>query len=133
MVIIDEHPFSDDLVLCSFRYSLTYVNRMRGVSTAKYEMAFKAWSVHKWAINNLEAVFNGEIYYKTPRWLLLGESKPDYSLMYQLAPMNIHPLTLPLFPYQDYGARFMVQTLLKTGYVLNTDDVGLGRLTQLSR
>ena len=130
MVIIDEHPVIPELVLCSFKYSLYYLNRIRGIPTARYEPAFKAWSVHKMAIPNIEQVFNGELFYKTPRWFLLNLPKPDYSSMYQLAPMTLTQLALPLFPYQEYGAKFMIQTLLQKGVVLNCDDVGLGKSPQ---
>ena len=55
---------------------------------------------------------------------------PDMSKMYEITDKSIVAPTLKLKPYdyQDYGIRFMIDKILKNGFVLNADDVGLGNI-----
>ena len=57
---------------------------------------------------------------------------PDMSAMYKISDSSIKSPTLKLKPYdyQDYGIRFMIDKILKRGFVLNADDVGLGNIWQ---
>jgi hypothetical protein len=110
-------------------YSLDYVNRFRKIPGARFEKENKRWLVPVGAMEWFEEQFQGEIVYKTPRWVILDEPMPDYSKMYTLR----HNIPLPVmklnpFDYQKYGIKFMVDKLLDIGFVINADDVGLGRL-----
>lgn len=109
-----------------------YRNRIKQIPTATYDPGTTQWVVEPFMLGTLEHEFAGELVYKTPRWVILNQPMPDMSAMYEITDKSIQAPSLKLKPYdyQDYGIRFMIDKILKRGFVLNADDVGLGKTIQ---
>lgn len=109
-----------------------YRHRIKEIPTATFDPNTKQWIIESFMLGTLEQKFQGELVYKTPRWVILNEPMPDMSAMYQITDKSITAPVLKLNPYdyQDYGIRFMVDKILQKGFVLNADDVGLGKTIQ---
>lgn len=113
------------------KYSTYYVNKFRKIPGATFDKPNKRWIVPVGAFSWFEQEFKGEIIYKSPRWVILNEPMPDYTAMYKLK----HDITVPKmklkpFDYQIYGIKFMVDKLLDKHFIINADDVGLGKTIQ---
>ena len=109
-----------------------YRTRLKNIPTAKFDAESKLWIIESYMLGTLEREFAGELVYKTPRWVILKQPMPDMSAMYQISDSSIEVPKLRLNPYdyQDYGIRFMIDKILQEGFVLNADDVGLGKTIQ---
>lgn len=76
----------------------------------------------------IRAEFDGEIYYKTPLWKLLGQERPEKRPVEYLGPEPVVPaLALKPYDYQIEGIKFMIDRLNNEGFVLCSDAVGLGK------
>lgn len=107
-----------------------YGERLKKVG-ARYDYDHKVWFIKRVYINAFEKEFHGEVYYKTPLWVIKNEPAPDYSAMYQVSSdIKIPSLRLGLYNYQDFGARFMIDRILTHGFVINADGVGIGKTCQ---
>jgi len=106
-----------------------YRSRICKIPTAYFNHTLKQWILESYMLGTLEKEFEGELVYKTPRWVILNEPMPDMSKMYEITDKSIKCPSLKLQPYdyQDYGIRFMIDKLLKHNMVLNSDSVGLGK------
>ena len=106
-----------------------YRDRIKKIPTAKWDNDTRQWSVDLSSLDFLELEFDGELVYKTPKWILHGEPMPDMSEMYAIQDKTIKTpnMKLQLFDYQDYGVRFMIDKILQHRWVINADDVGLGK------
>lgn len=114
----------------SIKADYFYRNRIKdAVPSALFDQNTKQWIVPFCTLGLLEKEFQGELVYKTPRWVMLNQPMPDMSAMYKISDSSIKSPALKLKPYdyQDYGIRFMIDKILKRGFVLNADDVGLGK------
>lgn len=114
----------------SIKADYFYRNRIKdAVPSAMFDQNTKQWIVPFCTLGLLEKEFQGELVYKTPRWVMLNQPMPDMSAMYKISDSSIKSPALKLKPYdyQDYGIRFMIDKILKRGFVLNADDVGLGK------
>ena len=79
----------------------------------------------------IRAEFDGEIYYKTPLWKLLGQSEPEKAEIKFFGPEpDVPSLALKPYEYQNEGIKFMIDRLNNEGFVLNGDGVGLGKTLQ---
>lgn len=116
----------------SIKADYFYRDRIKKIPTAQFNFDTKQWIIEDFMLGTLEAEFNGELVYKTPRWVILNQPMPDMSAMYKITNTSIKAPTLKLKPYdyQDYGIRFMIDKILQRGFVLNADDVGLGKTIQ---
>jgi SNF2 family DNA or RNA helicase len=116
----------------SIKADYFYRDRIKQIPTAQFNFDTKQWIIEDFMLGQLEHDFQGELVYKTPRWVILRQPMPDMSAMYQITDTSIQAPSLKLNPYdyQDYGIRFMVDKILKRGFVLNADDVGLGKTIQ---
>lgn len=116
----------------SIKADYFYRNRIKNVPTATFNPDTKQWVIESFMLGALERMFSGELVFKTPRWVILNQPMPDMSAMYQIVDKSIAAPTLKLKPYdyQDYGIRFMIDKILQKGFVLNADDVGLGKTIQ---
>lgn len=108
-----------------------YGQRLRSIPGMRFDPDRKIW----WSIRNtifdFDREFHGEVYYKTPLWLIEGKPAPDYSRLYYVDPsILLPPMKLPLYNYQVFGARFMIDRILKHGFVINADGVGIGKTAQ---
>lgn len=116
----------------SIKADYYYRDRIKQIPTAMFDHNTKQWIIEDFMLGTLESNFAGELVYKTPRWVILNQPMPDMSAMYQINDKSIVAPTLNLKPYdyQDYGIRFMIDKILQEGFVLNADDVGLGKTIQ---
>ena len=116
----------------SIKADYFYRTRIKNVPTATFNFDTKQWVVESFMLGELERRFAGELVYKTPRWVILNEPMPDMSAMYKLSRDDIAVPAMKLLPYdyQTYGMKFMIDKVEKQGFVLNADDVGLGKTIQ---
>lgn len=116
----------------SIKADYFYRDRIKQIPTATFDPNTKQWLVESFMLGTLENNFAGELVYKTPRWVILNQPMPDMSAMYKISDTSITAPILKLQPYdyQDYGMRFMIDKILTEGFVLNADDVGLGKTIQ---
>lgn len=116
----------------SIKADYFYRDRIKQIPTATFDPNTKQWLVESFMLGTLENNFAGELVYKTPRWVILNQPMPDMSAMYKISDTSIVAPILKLQPYdyQDYGMRFMIDKILTEGFVLNADDVGLGKTIQ---
>lgn len=128
MLTITQLPDKRLAIKCDYYYR----DRIKKIPTAHFEYSIKHWIIESFALGALEAEFQGELVYKTPRWIILNQPMPDLSKMYEITDKSIKSPDLKLKPYdyQDYGIRFMIDKILKHNFVLNSDDVGLGKTIQ---
>lgn len=88
----------------------------------------KVWLVQRNDIDILINTFRGEIYFKTPEWFIKNQPMPDMRKMYYVDPNIVLPdMKVPLFDYQVFGARFMIDRMLRNGLAINADGCGLGK------
>ena len=114
----------------SIKADYFYRNRIKNaVPSALFDQNTKQWIVPFCTLGLLEHEFQGELVYKTPRWVMLNQPMPDMSAMYKITNQSIQVPALKLKPYdyQDYGIRFMIDKILQKGFIINADDVGLGK------
>lgn len=116
----------------SIKADYYYRDRIKRIPTATFDPHTKQWVIEDFMLGVLEQNFAGELVYKTPRWVILNQPMPDMSAMYKISDNTIKAPILKLKPYdyQDYGIRFMIDKVLQEGFVLNADDVGLGKTIQ---
>lgn len=115
----------------SIKADYFYRQRLRAIPTAIFDVNRKEWIIENFMLGLLEQKFNGELVYKTPRWVILNEKPPDMSQMYQIRNNIQAPaLNAKLYDYQDFGVRFMIDKILIHNFVINADDVGLGKTIQ---
>jgi SNF2 family DNA or RNA helicase len=116
----------------SIKTDYYYKDRIKKIPGARFDFDTKEWIIDIEMLDLLEEEFQGELVYKTPRWVIKKEPVPDASKMYQIYNSNIEVPELKFKPYdyQNYGIKFMIDRVLKQGFVLNADDVGLGKTIQ---
>jgi len=116
----------------SIKSDYYYKDRIKRIPSAQFDPERKEWVILKEYLANLEQEFAGELVYKTPRWIIRGDPMPDYSDMYKITNNNITLPNLKIEPYdyQKYGIKFMIDKIQKHNFVLNADDVGLGKTFQ---
>ena len=105
----------------SIKADYFYRNRIKdAVPSALFDQNTKQWIVPFCTLGLLEKEFQGELVYKTPRWVMLNQPMPDMSAMYKISDSSIKSPALKLKPYdyQDYGIRFMIDKILKRGFLI---------------
>ncbi len=117
---------TENLILKSNYY---YAKRIRkAVPNIVFDRESKIYVLKKKDLPRIEREFPGELFFKTPRWVIYGETPPDYSKMYKINHDIVLPkMKIPLFDYQRYGSKFMIDRILDHNFVLNADGVGLGK------
>lgn len=126
MLTVTQLPTGDLAVKCHYLYR----DRIRKVPGVRFDGDRKQWIVPLFDLGVLEEQFDDEIFYKTPRWVILKEQAPDMTQMYKIDRPDIVCPTLKLNPYdyQKYGIRYMIDKLDKHRFVMNCDDVGTGNI-----
>ena len=130
MIIVERNV--PGVLTLSFKYFEEYVNRVRSLG-ARFNSDLKVWELPENLLNNLEIEFDGELYFKTPRWEITGEEPPDYSELYSFSTnANINELNFKLkpFKYQEFGIKFLIDRLENEGMGFICDAVGLGKTIQ---
>lgn len=111
--------------------SYYYSKRIKELPTAYFDYELKVWKISRNRIDELCEAFKGELYFKTPLWKIKKEPAPDYSKLYEIEEDIVCPETkIPLYNYQVFGTRFMISRILKYGFVINSDGVGIGKTGQ---
>lgn len=115
--------------IISIKADYYYKDRIKKIPGAHFDYNTKEWLIGLDKLFELEDEFDGELVYKTPRWVILNEPMPNVEAMYEIHNKNITVPSLKLNPYdyQNYGIKFMIDRILDRGFVLNADDVGLGK------
>ena len=113
----------------AIRAHYLYSQRIRkAVPVAKFQYMSKEWVIPIAWLGNLENEFPDQIYYKTPKYEIFGEEPPDYRDTFRVdESIEVPKLSLKPYGYQDYGIRFMAESVKKNGFVLNSDVPGLGK------
>lgn len=132
MITVEQDLFGD-LVL-SFKYYPDYIERTKSLG-AKFDPDTKKWSIPVSRLLTLKATFEGELFFKTPEWVITNSEPPDYSKMYMFEnPCDIKALDWANgkypFKYQEFGIKFLVDRLEKYHMAFIADDVGLGKTIQ---
>lgn len=129
MLITELLPNQQLTIQC--KYSQDYINRLRTIPSASFDRDSKRWFIAKQDVDLYESTFKGEIVWKTPLWVIKGEPMPDMTKMYQI-PDDIvcPPAKITPYAHQDFGVRFMIDRLNQHGFVINADDVGIGKTLQ---
>lgn len=129
MIAIQLSPTDENTLLLKANYY--YRKRLHFIPGSRFDYALKAWAAPLDALPEIEAEFEGELYYKTPKWQLHGEPEPPkQEITLYGSPAEIPALKLQPYPYQEDGIRFMIDRLLQFGFVLNSDYMGLGKTIQ---
>lgn len=127
MLVVEQHHIDETLLTVKCNYSQDYNKRFRKVPGTHFDGKLKSWIIPVGAFDYFEDIFRGEIVYKTPRWVILDEPKPDYSKMYQVPNVSLPKLKATPYNYQNFGIKFMIDRIQRYGFVINADDVGLGK------
>lgn len=130
MIIVEQDLFGG--LELSFKYYPDYINRVKSLN-ARFNPNNKTWMIGPERLDELKAIFEGELYFKTPEWEITGDSPPDYSSLYSFDdPCDIKSLGFKLKPfnYQEFGIKFLVDRLSKDNMAFIADDVGLGKTPQ---
>lgn len=107
-----------------------YTQRIKSIPSSVWNPDGKFWQINSSYAYQLENEFHDEIYYKTPRWIIFNEQKPNYESLYHIDSSVIAPSLIPpykLYDYQEYGVRFAIDRINKYGFCIIADDVGLGK------
>lgn len=128
MLIISEAENRKINIKCDYYYSKRIRN---AVPDSNFDYEKKVWVISKENLSAIEKNFDGEIYFKTPRWVIYNEKAPDMSKMYEIKNhIDVPEMKIAPYPYQSYGIKFMVDKILQHNFVINADDVGLGKTIQ---
>lgn len=125
MLVIES--FNKNNIIIRFKYYQSYINRMRQLKSL-YSKKDNGWILPLSKIFDLESLFEGELYYKTPRWILLNTKPPEYN--YNIKKYELPKLKIPLLPYQEYGTNYMIHQLTHSHFIINSDVCGLGKTVQ---
>lgn len=108
------------------------VNRLKmHCVNPKFDWDRKVWLIARHHVDSLLREFPGELYFKTPLWMIKNEPMPDMTSLYHIDPNIALPeMKIPLYDYQSFGARFMIDRILRNGMVINSDGCGLGKTPQ---
>lgn len=107
-----------------------YSQRIKNIPSALWNSEGKFWQINSCYAYELDSEFYDEIYYKTPRWIIFNERKPNYESLYHIDNSIIAPSLMSpykLYDYQEYGVRFAIDRINKHGFCIIADDVGLGK------
>ena len=117
-----------DFNILAMRCHYAYKDRCRAIPGAVFDHRRKSWIAPIASLDYILSEFDGELYFKTPLWKLLGQDAPEKAEIEYIGRRPAVPkLALTPYPYQADGIRFMIDRLLNKGFVLNGDQVGLGK------
>ena len=130
MVSVELHHENDEKLIISFKYYKDYIDRIKTLG-GKFDPDNRVWVLDKHMINDLDALFSGELYYKTPKWELMNIDPPQYDKMYKInRNIDISELNFKLqpFKYQEYGIKFLIDRLYTHSMAFICDGMGLGKI-----
>lgn len=104
-----------------------YRKRLASINGAVWNPEMKAWIAPFSSLPQIEKEFKGELYYKTPKWFIEGTEPVAEQRIIHDKSITAPVLKLPVYDYQSDGIRFMIDRINLYGFVMNSDDVGLGK------
>ena len=115
--------------IIEIKNAFIYTKRLYdNVPSARYNSDKKVWEIDKKYVQSFIKEFDGEVFFKTPRWVLEGRPVPDYSKFYKIdKEIELPKLKIPLYDYQNFGARFLIDKIGKHGFAINADSCGTGK------
>lgn len=131
MITVKQNKSTNELEV-SFKYLDEYVKRIREIPGARWDPEANAWVISDLMIDSLDRIFSGELIYITPKWEITGEAPPDYTKLYYHIPnkpMDLKPPYKP-YPFQSFGANFLVEQAKTYGFACLFDDMGCGKTIQ---
>lgn len=132
MVTVIQSSDETELYLKSHFY---YSERLRELTGARWNPDLKVWCIPctPFNLNELENTFKGELFFKTPKWVITKQPMPNLQSFYKI-PDSIQTKALnepfKLFEYQNYGSRFAIDRINKYGLAIIADGCGLGKTLQ---
>ena len=126
LIVILTVELKKDYLLISFNYYPPYIARLKKIKGAMYEDKGQ-WSIETEQLCDLEKEFSGELYFKTPRYKITGETPPHIEFplpnKYELPKLldGMNP-----YKYQEFGYQFIRNRLDEFGFCLLSDSVGIG-------
>ena len=126
MLLVDLYGL--DNLSVKFKYSRFYIDRIKKIPGAYFEKSSKSWIFPYSSLKEFEQTFEGEIVWRTPEWQIKSLPMPDMTSFYQVdQTITIPQFKIKPYDYQEFGIKFMIDRLNSTGFVFNTDVVGLGK------
>ncbi len=105
-----------------------YAKRIRTLDGARWNPTTKSWLVPVTSLDDMLENFKGELYFKTPLWEIKGEPAPDMSSLYAVdEKLKLPETKTKLYPYQQFGAKFVIDRVRKNGFAVCADSCGLGK------
>lgn len=128
MIKVKLNEATDDIEI-KFKYDVDYIQKIKGIVGAKWNPDTKVWTMPSLLFEGFERLFKGEIMYITPRWVIKETQPPDYSKIYSEIPNKHVILKAPykLYPFQSFGANFLVHQVKKYKLACLFDDMGTGK------
>ena len=107
-----------------------YRGRLARIPKSYFDYDVKAWIAPISSLKYIEQNFAGEIYFKTPEYVIKGTEPPKIERVFHNKEVRLPDAKIKPYPYQEYGAKFMLDSLNYYGFCLNSDSMGLGKSFQ---
>lgn len=107
-----------------------YRGRLARIPKSYFDYDVKAWIAPISSLKYIEQNFAGEIYFKTPEYVIKGSEPPKIERVFHNKEVRLPEAKIKPYPYQEYGAKFMLDSLNYYGFCLNSDSMGLGKSFQ---
>lgn len=107
-----------------------YRSRLAKIPQSYFDYAEKAWIAPISSLDYIQKQFKGEIYYKTPEHIIEGTEPKKREHVFFDKEAVLPEAKMKPYPYQEYGAKFMIDSLNHFGFCLNSDSMGLGKSFQ---
>lgn len=107
-----------------------YKGRLARIPKSYFDYDVKAWIAPISSLKYIEQNFAGEIYFKTPEYVIKGIDPPKIERVFHNKEVRLPDAKIKPYPYQEYGAKFMLDSLNYYGFCLNSDSMGLGKSFQ---
>jgi len=110
----------------------SYASRIRRLPCdVEFSYEQKRWITGAENLGLIQEAFEGEIYYKTPKWFIDGyEEEPVKEISFFEDPVDVGEYKIAPYDYQVRGAQFMIDRINHMGFCLNSDGVGSGKTFQ---
>lgn len=107
-----------------------YRERLAKIPKSYFDYSEKAWIAPISSLSYIQKHFKGEIYYKTPKYIIEGLEPEKREHVFFEKEVVLPVAKINPYPYQEYGAKFMIDSLNHFGFCLNSDSMGLGKSFQ---
>ena len=112
----------------SLKSNYAYKGRLSRLPGARWNPDIRTWVIPRNSLQALINEFQGELYFKTPLWKILGQPEPPKEEIRYFFPKEAAPeMFLTPYDYQKDGIAFMIDRINRYGFALCADGVGLGK------